>query len=133
MAKESSQFSYSVRTQKSINKAVEDITVSIKEAGFGIIGTFDFKAILHEKGQELRGEYRLLEVCNPVAARQVLESDPEIGLLLPCTIAVYEKDKENWITLAKPTKLLSIYELTKFHDLGSEIEEKLVKAIIKSR
>ncbi len=109
------------------------MTTSLKEAGFGVIETLDFKEILHKKGLALGGEYKLLEVCNPNAAREVLESSPEIGLLLPCTIAVYEKNGENWISLAKPTSLLSLSGSPKFFDMGLEIEEKLVNAIQKAK
>ncbi|MEO9276610.1 MAG: DUF302 domain-containing protein [Nitrososphaera sp.] len=102
-------FSYTVKTQKTINQAVEDVTASLKEVGFGVLGTLNFKEILQKKGLDFKDEYRLLEVCNPLAAKQVLESNPEVGLLLPCTIAVYQKNNENWISLAKPTSLLLIF------------------------
>jgi hypothetical protein len=40
----SSSFSYTVKTQKTINQAVEDITASLK-VGFGVLGTLNFKEI----------------------------------------------------------------------------------------
>ncbi len=126
-----SSFSYTVKTQKTINQAVEDVTASLKEVGFGVLGTLNFKEILQKKGLDFKDEYRLLEVCNPLAAKQVLESNPEIGLLLPCTIAVYQKNNENWISLAKPTSLLANIHDTKLDKFGQEIEQKLVQAIQK--
>ncbi len=126
-----SSFSYTVRTQKTINQAVEDITASLKEVGFGVLGTLNFKEILQKKGLDYKDEYRLLEVCNPVAAKQALESDPEIGLLLPCTIAVYQKNGKNWISLAKPTSLLANVHNNLLEKFGEEIEQKLVQAIQK--
>ena len=78
-------------------------------------------------------EYKLLEVCNPQAAKQALDSDPNIGLLLPCTIAMYEKDGENYISLAKPTTLLSVASNTELDSMGKEIEEKLIEVIDNSK
>ena len=124
-------FSYTVKTQKTINQAVEDITASLKEVGFGVLGTLNFKEILQKKGLDFKDEYRLLEVCNPSAAKQVLESNPEIGLLLPCTVAVYQKNNENWISLAKPTSLLANINDRQLDKFGEEIEQKLVQAIQK--
>ncbi len=124
-------FSYTVKTEKTINQAIEDVTASLKEVGFGVLGTLNFKEILQKKGLDFKDEYRLLEVCNPLAAKQVLESNPEIGLLLPCTIAVYQKNNENWISLAKPTSLLANIHDTKLDKFGQEIEQKLVQAIQK--
>ncbi|SRR5579885_866359 len=128
-----SDFSHTVKTQKTINQAVEDITASLKEVGFGVIGTLNFKEMLQKKGVDFKDEYRLLEVCNPQSAKQVLESNPEVGLLLPCTIAVYQKNKENWISLARPTSLLANIQDRQFDKFGQEIEEKLVQAIERAK
>jgi len=76
---------------------------------------------------------QLLEICNPQAAKQALDSDPNIGLLLPCTIAVYEKDGQNYISLAKPTVLLAVASNTELESMGKEIESKLVKVIENSK
>ena len=126
-----SDFSYTVKTLKTINQAVEDITSSLKEVGFGVLGTLNFKEILQKKGLDFKDEYILLEVCNPSAAKQALESNPEIGLLLPCTIAVYQKNNENWISLAKPTSLLANINDRQLDKFGEEIEHKLIQAIEK--
>lgn len=131
LPKKPSSFSYTVKTTKTINQAVEDITSSLKEVGFGVLGTLDFKELLKKKGVDLKDEYRLLEVCNPSAAKQALESNPEVGLLLPCPIAVYQNNNENFISLARPTSLLASLSDRKLDEFGKEIEQKLVHAIQK--
>jgi uncharacterized protein (DUF302 family) len=128
-----SSFSYTVKTLKTINQAVEDMTVSLKDVGLGVLCTLDFKEILQKKGLDYKDEYRLLEVCNPSAAKQALESNPEIGLLLPCTIAIYQKNNENFISLAKPTALLANIHDHRLDKFGQEIEQKLVSAIQKMK
>ena|SRR5579885_2086372 len=125
------KFSYTIKTGKTIDKTIEDITTNLKEIGFGVLGILDFKTILQKKGLDYKEEYRLLEVCNPSAAKQALESNPEIGLLLPCTIAVYQKDKENFISLARPTAFLANIKDSRLDKMGSEIEQKLVEVIEK--
>jgi uncharacterized protein (DUF302 family) len=129
MVSEKPSFSYTIKTQKTINQAVGSITSSLKEVGFGVLGTLNFKEIFQKKGFDFEEEYQLLEVCNPSAAKQVLESNPEIGLLLPCTIAVYRKNNQNYISLAKPTALLANVDDKQFDKFGKEMEEKLVSAI----
>jgi len=93
----------------------------------------DFKKILSEKNVELSNNYRLMEVCNPNLAKQVLEANPDLGLLLPCTIAVYQKDNENYISLARPTSLLSMVSENNLKFSGEEIEDNLIKIIEKSK
>jgi len=122
-------FNYTVKTQKNIDDIIKEITAKLSEIRFGVLGILDFKEIFAKKGVEYPHEYKLLEVCNPQAAKQALESDPNIGLLLPCTIAIYEKNGENYISLAKPTELLSVASNTELESMGKEIETKLIQVI----
>ncbi|AFS82229.1 DUF302 domain-containing protein [Candidatus Nitrosopumilus sediminis] len=122
-------FNYTVKTQKNIDKVIEEITAKLSEIKFGVLGILDFKAIFAKKGVEYPHEYKLLEVCNPQAAKQALDSDPNIGLLLPCTIAVFEKNGENYISLAKPTELLFVASNVELESMGKDIETKLTKII----
>ena len=126
-------FSYTVKTQKNIDDVIEEIKSKLSEIKFGVLGTLDFKEIFAKKGVDYPHSYKLLEVCNPQAAKQALDSDPEIGLLLPCTIAIYEKNGENHISLAKPTSLLSVASNEELESMGKEIEEKLVEIINNSK
>ncbi len=122
-------FNYTVKTLKNPDKVIEEITNKLSEIKFGVLGILDFKQIFAKKGVEYPHEYKLLEVCNPHAAKQALDSDPNIGLLLPCTIAVFEKDGENHISLAKPTELLAVASNAELESMGQDIESKLIKII----
>ncbi len=126
-------FSYTVKTQKNIDDVIEEIKTKLSEIKFGVLGTLDFKEIFAKKGVDYPHDYKLLEVCNPQAAKKALDSDPDIGLLLPCTIAIYEKGGENYISLAKPTALLSVASNAELESMGKEIEEKLVRVINNSK
>ena len=122
-------FTHTVKTQKSIEDAITTITENLKEIGFGVLETLDFKKILSDKGLEFSNDYKLMEVCHPNLAKQVLEANPDLGLLLPCTIAVYQKDNENFISLAKPTFLLAMASDNSLKFSGEEIENNLIRII----
>ncbi|KEQ56412.1 hypothetical protein AAA799E16_01511 [Marine Group I thaumarchaeote SCGC AAA799-E16] len=122
-------FDYSVKTQKNIDDVISEITTKLSEIKFGVLGTLDFKEIFAKKGVDYTHQYKLLEVCNSQAAKQALDSDPVIGLLLPCKIAVYEKNGDNFISLAKPSELLSVASNSELESMGKEIETKLIRVI----
>jgi len=122
-------FNHTVKTKKNIDNVIEEITAKLSEIKFGVLGILDFKEIFAKKGVEYLHEYKLLEVCNPQAAKQALDSDPNIGLLLPCTIAIFEKNGENYISLAKPTELLSVTSNSELESMGKDIETKLIEVI----
>ena len=126
-------FSYTVPTAKTIESAIENLSKNLKDIGFGVLGSLNFKKILEEKGLEFKENYQLLEVCNPKLAKQVLDSNPELGLLLPCTIAVYQKEGKNFISLARPSALLSLISENNMQFLGNEIEKNLIDVIDKSK
>jgi len=126
-------FTHTVKTQKSIDTTISDLTENLKEIGFGVLETLDFKKILSEKGLEFADDYKLMEVCNPQLAKQVIEANPDLGLLLPCTIAVYKKDNENFISLARPTSLLSMVSDENLKISGEDIEKGLIKIIDNSK
>ncbi len=125
-------FNYSVKSTKPVSEIVDLLEKNLKKVDFGILGILDFQNIFKKKGIEFEREYKLLEICNPVAAKTVLNANPEVGLMLPCTIAVY-KDKEDKLTtisLAKPTSILSIVsDPSLTQKIGTEIETKLIDVI----
>ena len=65
-------FCYTVSTQKSVNDAIANLTSYLKEIGFGVLEVMYFNKILNEKDQVFQNEYKLMEVCNPKLAKEVL-------------------------------------------------------------
>lgn len=126
-------FRYTVTTKKEIDKAIGDITENLKKIGFGVLDILDFKNLLQDKGLEFRWHYKQMQVCNPELAKQVLEANPDLGLLLPCTIAVYQKDNENFVSLAKPSSILSVVSDDVWKFIDKDIETNLIQVIEKSK
>ena len=86
---------YKVETTQDIDLVKEQIEEKAKAVGFGVLQSYEFKKILHDKGYPIEKDITVYELCNPPGAQQALTHIAEISAYLPCRISVYE---ENGVT-----------------------------------
>lgn len=123
-------FHYTVATAKSVEEAARDLEAALADRQFGVLWQLDVPSKLAEKGVEFRTPYRILEVCNPREAAQVLSKDLLVGYFLPCKIVVYEEAGQTKIGLPKPTALLGqVFEDAALQEIARRVEEQLKAAV----
>ncbi len=76
----------------SFDKAVERVTNALKAEGFGIITEIDMKSTLKEKLNVDFKKYKVLGACNPKLAYEALQTEEQIGIMLPCNVTVVEQE-----------------------------------------
>ena len=125
---------YVVETSKSVERAANDLAEAVKRNGFGVLHVYDLKRTLAEKGAPIDDECRILEVCNPKQARDVLSTDMGLNMALPCRVSVYEEDGKTRIGLLSPKAMLAMLsDSAELARVADEVETAIKKMIAEAR
>ena len=124
---------YSIRKVVALpyEKAVEKAKEALAQQGFGVLSEIDMKAKLKEKLNVDYKRYVILGACNPPLAYKALQADPEIGLLLPCNVIVYETGSdESVVSAVDPDSMLGIVgDNPAVAEVARDARQRLEKAI----
>ena len=110
------------------DEAVAKVTEVLGKEGFGVLTDIDVAATLKKKLDHDRLPYRILGACNPPLAKQAIEADPDIGLLLPCNVLVrQEEDGSVTVAFMDPAAVLQLVEKEGVEALAETVRGKLMK------
>ena len=97
----------------------------LKSEGFGVLCEIDVQATLKEK-LGIEGEpYVILGACNPPLAHQALQAEPDLGVLLPCNVVVYERGGITHVSAVDAERMLSIVENDELTPVAADVKARL--------
>ncbi|KAA0258824.1 DUF302 domain-containing protein [Deferribacter autotrophicus] len=121
---------FSKTIDKDFDKAVLSVKKSLKEEGFGVLFELDMQKTFKEKIGAEMNKYLILGVCNPNFGFKALQTEPNIGTMIPCNVVVRElTDKKVEISAINPVAQMSIVDNEELINLAKEIQKKLSKII----
>ncbi len=123
------KMNYEVKTDKSFEIAVEDLKKNLSNNGFGVLWELNFKDKLKEKKLDFDKNFKVLEVCDPKQAKDILEKNIEAGYFLPCKMVVYENNDSVFMGMTKPTSLIEMLGDKELSSTAKELEDKLISAM----
>jgi uncharacterized protein (DUF302 family) len=113
------------RSELSLDQAIERVRAELQSAGFGVLCEIDVAATLKSKLGVERDPYVILGACNPSLAHQAMEAEPELGVLLPCNVVVYEHEGATQIAAVNAERMLSIVGNERLSPIAQEVKERL--------
>lgn len=120
---------YVKETRGSIASVVERLEKAAAANQFGVLGLDDLKQKMGAKGVDFNCECRVLEVCDPAKAKEVLEGNMSISTVLPCRISVYEEGSIVKVATLRPTMLLNLFDSPDLINVAREVEDTLIRII----
>ena len=106
-------------------EAVEHVRAELKAEGFGVLCEIDVQATMREKLGVEGDPYLILGACNTPLAHEALQEEPDLGVLLPCNVVVYEREGETQISAIDPERMLSIVDNDQLAPVAAEIKQRL--------
>ena len=123
---------YTITTDTPLQQVKDEMVAHAKEAGFGVLGSYEFQQILESKGFPIEREITGFELCSPKAAQQALTDMPEISVYLPCRISVYEENGKTVLSTINVSDIMGTVEASDaFKEHMRSVYEKFV-GIMKS-
>ncbi len=116
----------------SYEDAISKVREALKEEGFGVLTEIDVKETLKKKlGVDFR-KYVILGACNPPYAHRTLQTDLDVGLLLPCNVIVYETDDQKaYVSAINPVSALQVIKNRELRKIAEEVSERLKRVVDK--
>jgi uncharacterized protein (DUF302 family) len=111
----------------SYEKAIEKVTEELKKEGFGVLTLIDVKETLKKKIDVDFKKYVIIGACNPALAHKALQTEEEIGLLLPCNVLVYEKEDKTAVSFFNPMTMSKIVNNDDLKLVAEEVNTKLAR------
>jgi uncharacterized protein (DUF302 family) len=121
---------YIAETEKSFDRACQDLEETVKNNNFGVLHIHDLGETLRSKGVEFTEKCKVFEVCNPVQASKVLSADMRLNMALPCRISVYTEGDKTSIGLIRPAQMLaSLSDDKALTEVAQEVESATIRMI----
>jgi len=123
-------YGITTRVARPFSATVSLVRAALSEQGFGVLTEIDVKATLRQKlGVEME-EYLILGACNPALAHRALDTDRDIGLLLPCNVVVRADGPDTTLVQAlDPQIMVQISGQPHLRDVADEATTRLHAAL----
>ena len=122
-------YSYSKDIKLNFIDAESKVKEALLSVGFGVLTEINMREAFKSKLDLDYKNYKILGACNPHLAKEALEYESLIGILMPCNILVIDnQDKTTKIVFPLAESLLEITENEEVFSLSKRVDELLKKA-----
>lgn len=113
------------------DEALERVTDALADEGFGVLTDIDVRATLKKKLDVDFRDYEILGACNPQLAYEGLQSEPQLGALLPCNVLVQRAEDGEGVdvSILKPSAMFDMVDNEAILSVADEADARLRRVI----
>lgn len=129
MSHELDAYAFTIHLDIDYEDARARVESALKDEGFGIVTEIDMRATMRQKLDVEFRRYAILGACNPRLAIRALTSEPQVGLLLPCNVVVYESEsgEGSTVSVVDPLGMLGDLDDVELRAIANEAHARLSK------
>ena len=110
--------------------AIERVTETLKQIGFGVLTRIDFDSKIKEKLGHTLPRTTILGVCNPGFAYEAYTHDRDMLLLVPCNVVLEEVSKSTVeVRMVRPSMMIQALDSPKLSGLSDAVDQTLETAL----
>ncbi len=110
---------------KTFEETVSILLEKLKGNSFNIVSQIDLKKKFKEKLGIDYKQYTIFGLCDPENAYSVVQSEENIGLMLPCNMIIYEKDDKTAVAVMKPSVIMASLDNLNLEGIACDVEMRL--------
>jgi uncharacterized protein (DUF302 family) len=116
--------------EKTFKQVIDLVKSELAKEGFGVPSEVDMQGTFKAKLGITFRKYKILGACNPAFALRAVESERNIGVLLPCSVVVQENDS-GAVEVAAVDPLTSMMSVDNpvVQEVATEIGHRLERVI----
>jgi uncharacterized protein (DUF302 family) len=118
-------FTYRIETDLPYEDAIERVTETLKDQGFGVLTRIDMRQTLQDKIGVDTPPRMILGACNPELAHQATTADPRIAALLPCNVVVRTEGDHTVIEALSPSLMAEVSGNDDLRPAADEAAERI--------
>lgn len=109
--------------------ALESVELALRKEGFGVLTRIDVRDTFRVKLDIDFKPYTILGACNPVLAHAALESDDNVGVLLPCNVVVAATEDGAEVAIGRPDVMIAMAGNPALGDMAVEADARLRRVL----
>lgn len=123
-------YSYTKESPYSFAETLDELRIAFASSWFWVVSNVNIAEKIKAKVDSKFGEYTTLWFCSPFLAHKYLSVDMNLWIFMPCSVSVYEKWNEVYISAWLPEIVISkVIENEALESLHKEISDTMKKTI----
>jgi uncharacterized protein (DUF302 family) len=118
-----------IQRHAGFDETVEAVISAFQAEGFGVLCRIDVSQTMRAKIGIDMPSYLILGMCNPELAHRALKAEPDVGVLLPCNVAVYQQGDVVNVTAQDPGAMVLVTANVDLGDVAAETSARIERAM----